>query len=148
MASTRIAARLAATLGCQLAGTVSSSIAATEGPALAGAGPPSCYGAIWRSGQSGADALLDALAQFLVHVPEVPEGALEDGLGHACEQRSHDVADQPVPCGVIHHLADQRAGLAPVVVLGVLLVGGAHELAVGVPGRRLVVLAVGLRAAL
>src|SRR5690348_14658462 len=54
-------------------------------------------GAIWRSGLSGADALLDPLAQFLVHVPEVPEGALEDGLGHAREQRSHDVADQPVP---------------------------------------------------
>src|SRR5580704_1735071 len=122
MASTRIAIRLAATLGCQLAGTVSipsSSTAVTGGPARAGVGPPSCYGAIWRSGLSLADALLDALAQFLVHVPQVPEGPLEDGLGHAREQRSHDVADQAVPCGVVHYLADQRAGLAPVVVLGV-----------------------------
>src|ERR1700751_4180880 len=51
----------------------------TEGPALTGAGPSFCCGAIWRSGLSGADALLDALAEFLVHVPEVPEGALEDG---------------------------------------------------------------------
>src|SRR5277367_2792426 len=151
MASTRIAVWLAATWGCLLAGTVrfsSSSTAVTGSPARAGAGRPSCYGAIWRSGLSGADALLDTLAQFLVHVPEVPEGALEDGLGHAREQRSHDVADQPVPCGVVHHLPDQRAGLTPVVVLGVQLVGGAHHLAVGVPARRRVVHTVGLRAAL
>ena len=66
--------------------------------------------AIHRSSLRGTDALLDALAQVLVHVPEVPEGALEDGLGHPREQRSHDVADEPVSCGVIHHLADQLAG--------------------------------------
>src|SRR5712692_7421156 len=101
-----------------------------EGPAPAGAGPSVYRGAIWRSGLSGADALLDPLAQVLVHVPEVPEGTLEPRFGHTGEQRPHDVADQPVPCGVVHHLADQRAGLAPVVVLGVLLVGGVHELAV------------------
>jgi hypothetical protein len=41
---------------------------------------------------SGADAAFDFVAEPLVHVPQVGEGALEDRLGHAGEQRSRDVA--------------------------------------------------------
>src|ERR1700692_1467574 len=47
-----------------------------EGPGPPAPGPSSITSAICRSGLAVADALLDPLAQFLVHVPEVPEGAL------------------------------------------------------------------------
>ena len=53
----------------------------------------------------------------LVHVAPVLEGALQHRLGHALEQVADDVADQPLPGGVVEHLADHGAGLAPVVVL-------------------------------
>ena len=59
-----------------------------------------------------------------------------------------DVADQPLTRCVVEHLAVHRAGLAPVVVLGVQGVGGVHQLPAGVPAGRLRVPGVGLRAAL
>ena len=47
------------------------------------------------------------------------------------------------------HVADQGAGLAPVVVLGPQGVSGAHHFAVGVPARGLAVaFGVGMRTAL
>ena len=103
---------------------------------------------VGRLGLAVADSLLDLVAEVLVDVLPVLEGALEDRLGHAVEQVAGDVAGQPVAGGVVHHVADEGAGLAPVVVLGVQLVGAAHDVAVGVPGGRLVVLGVGPRAAL
>src|SRR5262249_28043302 len=64
-----------------------------------------------RSGLPGADALLDPVAESLVHVAPVLEGALEDRLGHAAQQVADDVADQPVLGGVVQDLADHRPGL-------------------------------------
>src|ERR1700742_3444646 len=93
-----------------------------RGTRLPDAGSLVFHGAVRRSALSVANTLLDPVAKVLVDVAEVPEGALDNGLGHAGEQRSHDVADEPVSCGVVQHLADQRAGLAPVIVLGVQLV--------------------------
>jgi len=43
---------------------------------------------------------------------------LQHGLSHTVEQVSNDVVDQPIPLGVIHDVADQSAGLAPVVIVG------------------------------
>jgi hypothetical protein len=63
------------------------------------------------------------------------EGALESRVGDAVEQVAGDVAGQPVAGSVVHHVADEGAGLAPVVVLGVPFVGAADDVAVGVPGR-------------
>jgi hypothetical protein len=50
-----------------------------------------------------------------VHGAPVLEGALQDRLAHARPEVADDVADQAVTSGVVEHLADQRAGLAPVV---------------------------------
>ena len=44
-----------------------------------------------------------------------------------------DVVGQPFPRGVVEHLADHRAGLAPVVVVGAQRVGRPHHVAVGHP---------------
>jgi len=44
-----------------------------------------------------------------------------------------DIVDQTDPGGVVEDVADHGAGLAPVVVLGVLDVGGAGDVAVGLP---------------
>src|SRR6266566_6199297 len=79
-----------------------------EGPAPAGTGPPVCHGAICRSGLSGADALLDPVAQVPVDIAPVLEGALQHRLGDAAPQVADDVADQPVARGVVEHLADHR----------------------------------------
>ena len=65
-----------------------------------------------------AHALLDALAQIGVDVAKVFDGALQHRLGHTVEQVSNDVGDQPISLGVIHDVADQSAGLAPVVIVG------------------------------
>ena len=56
-------------------------------------------------------------------------------LGHPVEQVPDDVVDQPVAGRVVEDVAHHRARLAPVVVLGVVDVGGAHDVAVGVPAR-------------
>ena len=93
--------------------------------------------------------LRDPVAQVLVHVAPVLEGTQEYGLGHAIEQVADDVAHQPRAGGIVKHVADHGAGLAPVVVLGVQGLGGVHHLSVGVPARRLAVVhGVGFRAAL
>src|ERR1700685_1109621 len=70
-----------------------------------------------ESGLLGADAGFAPVAEALVHVAPVLEGALQDRLGHPVEQVADDVADQPLAGRVVEHLADQRARLAPVVVL-------------------------------
>src|SRR5690348_18436837 len=69
-----------------------------------------------RAGLSGADALLDPLAEVAVHVGPVLEGTLQHRLGDAVEQVADDVGCQPVAGGVVHALPDHGAGLAPVVV--------------------------------
>jgi hypothetical protein len=57
----------------------------------------------------------------------------------------NDVVDQPIPLGVVHHVADQCAGRTPVVV-GPQNVSGAHHFAVGVPtGGLTIALGVGAR---
>src|SRR4029077_11152924 len=99
-------------------------------------------------GLAGADGLLYAVAEGLVHVAPVLEGALQDGLGHALEQVAGDVADEAFTGRVVENLADHGAGLAPVVVIRAQGVSRTHQVAVGVPVVRPVVLAVGLRAAL
>ena len=58
------------------------------------------------------------------------------------------LVDEVLAVGVAHHLAVHRAGLAEVVILGVLLVGVAAELAVGhVPEQIRAAVRVRLRAA-
>src|SRR5215469_7371671 len=96
-------------------------------------GPPFFRAGASRSGLPVADALLDLVAQVLVHVLPVLEGTLEHRLGHAVEQVACDVTDQALPGRVIEDLAHQGASLAPVAVFGVQDVGAAHDLAVDVP---------------
>jgi hypothetical protein len=55
----------------------------------------------------------------------------EHRLGHPVEQVADDVVHQPLPGRVVEHLADQRAGLTPVVVLGVLSTGIPASVVVG-----------------
>src|SRR5579871_3432186 len=93
----------------------------------------------YRSFLAGADAGLDPVAEALVHVAPVTEGALQDRLGHAVEQVADDVADQPLAGSVIEDLADHRSRLAPVIVGLAQSVGGTDHVAVGVPVVGLVV---------
>ena len=53
------------------------------------------------SGLPGADALLDLVAEGLVHVLPVLEGPLQHRLGHAVEQLADDVGHQPVAGRVV-----------------------------------------------
>src|SRR5689334_16391795 len=86
-----------------------------------------------RSRGFASDGLLDAVADDLVDVAPVLEGTHQDRLGHAVAQMPGDIAHQPPAFGVVHHIANQHAGLTPVVVFGVQDVGGAHHLPVGRP---------------
>ena len=68
---------------------------------------------------SGApDALGDAVADLLVDVAPVLERSFQDGGGHAVAEMPDDVGDQAVARRVVEDVADQGAGLAPVVVVG------------------------------
>src|SRR5580704_19133687 len=87
------------------------------------------------SGLPGADALLDLVAEGLVHVLPVLEGPLQHRLGHAVEQLADDVGYQPVAGRVVQDVTDHRAGLAPVVVVAARGVGSADHVAVEVPRR-------------
>src|ERR1700761_6271538 len=88
------------------------------------------------SGLAVADAFFDPVAVALVHVAQVAEGTLEHRLSDAVAQLGDRVGDQPVAGGVVHHGADQGAGLAEVVVLGVRLERGPDDLPGGVPAGR------------
>jgi EamA-like transporter family len=54
---------------------------------------PGSVGSAAGLGLAGADGGLDAVAEVLVHVAPVLEGAVQDGFGHALEQVAGDVAD-------------------------------------------------------
>ena len=77
-------------------------------------------------------ALSDAVADLLVDVAPVFQRTLQHGLGHAHFETSDDVGYQSVALGIVHDLAHQGAGLAPVVVLS-QGVGGTDEFAASVP---------------
>ena len=95
------------------------------------------------------DTFFDPIAEVAVDVAPVVEGALQHRLADAGPQMANDVVHQSFPLGIVHDVADQGAGLAPVVVLGAQRVGGAHHVTVGVPARGLAVAGgVGQRAAL
>ena len=69
--------------------------------------------------------------------------------GNALAEVPNHVGDEPVPLGVVHDLADERPGLAPVVVVPVQCVGSVDELAVSIPSLDVgVALRIGRRAAL
>ena len=95
-----------------------------------------------------SDTFFDPIAEVAVDVAPVVEGALQHRLADAGPKMANDVVHQAVPLGLVHHLAHQGAGLAPVVVLRPQRVGGAHHVTVGVPTRGLAVAGgVGQRAA-
>src|ERR1700716_932694 len=73
---------------------------------------------IVNQGLSGADALFDAVTDIGVDVAPVLEGACQHRLADSLEQVTNNVVDQPIPLRVVHNVADQGAGLTPVVVLG------------------------------
>src|SRR5690606_28479097 len=77
--------------------------------------------------------LLDALADVLVDVAPVLEGAGEHRFDDTVGQVTGDRPDEPLTLGVVEDLTHQRARLREVVVLRVQLVGAAHQLAVGLP---------------
>ena len=75
--------------------------------------------------------------------------ALQHRLGDAVLQVSDDVGHQPVTLRIVHDLAHERTWLSPVVIVLAQRVGGAHELAAGVPDRHFgIACLIGLRAAL
>ena len=83
--------------------------------------------------EAGADELLDLLAGLGVDALPVVEGALEHRRLHAAEQVAGDGLDERLALLVVPHLADERAGLAEVVVVLAQRVGLAHHGAVGLP---------------
>src|SRR5699024_2552059 len=70
----------------------------------------------------------ETVASLLIDVAPVFKVPLQYRLGHPVFQVANDMRSQPVPGGLVHHVADQRAGLPPVVIVGVLAVGGVHKL--------------------
>jgi serine protease len=123
---------------------------------LAWSGATSTNVDVYRNGSvvattanDGAYTDSDAVADFLIDVAPVFEGPLQHGFGHAVFQMPHHVGHQPVALRIVHDLAHQGAGLAEIVVVLALGVGGADELAAGTPDGLLgIPLRVGLGAAL
>ena len=76
--------------------------------------------------------MLDAVAEGLVHVAPVLEGALQDGFGHALEQVAGDVADEAFTGRVVENLifalpasSNVRAAILPApLIYGVALPEG------------------------
>src|SRR6185312_17135408 len=87
----------------------------------------------WLVCAPGAHLVLDALADFGVHVLPIREGAFQHRAAHAAEQAAGDLFDELRALGVVPYLAHHRAGLAKVIVLRVQRIGAAHHLAVGLP---------------
>ena len=75
----------------------------------------------------------DAVTDFLIDVAPVFEGPLKHGFGHAVFQMPHHIGHQPVALRIVHDLTHQGAGLAEIVVVLALGVGGTDELAAGTP---------------
>ena len=86
-------------------------------------------------GGSLSDTFFDPIADVGVDVAPVVEGALQNRLTDAGSKVTNDVAHQTFPLGIVHHGADQGAGLAPVVVLGAQRVGGAMTSAISLRRR-------------
>ena len=61
------------------------------------------------------------------------EGARQHRRGHVGLEMADDVAHQPVACRLVHHVAHERAGRAPVVVVLTQGAGLAHHVGVGMP---------------
>jgi hypothetical protein len=61
---------------------------------------------------------LRSCRRFLVDVFPVLEGVLKHFFGDPVTQVRGDVGHHPATLGVVHHVADECAGLAPVVVRG------------------------------
>ena len=98
---------------------------------------------------SAFDAFGDAVADFLIDVTPVFEGPLQHGFGHAVFQMPHHIGHQPVALRIVHDLAHQGAGLAEIIVVLALGIGGTDELAAGTPDGHLgIPLRIGFVAAL
>src|SRR5690606_11894610 len=95
------------------------------GIAHAGGGLGSC---------SRAHFFLDAPTDISVYAFPVFERTLEYRTAYASEERTGYGVDQTAALGFVEHLANQRAGLAEVVVLGMQGVGAAHHVSVRYPG--------------
>ena len=65
-----------------------------------------------------SDSFGDAIADFLVDVAPVVQGAFEDGLGHTIAEVADHIRDQTVTSRIVHDLSDQRAGLTPIIIFG------------------------------
>src|SRR5271170_767803 len=76
---------------------------------------------------------VNAVTGGLVDVPPVLERSLQHFVASKSGQDARDGVDQAVPGVVVHHLVDQRVGLAEVVVFGVQGVSGAHHLSISGP---------------
>src|SRR5258708_16350232 len=75
----------------------------------------------------------DAFADLLVDVAPVFERTRQHRRGHAFLEVTDDVGYQTAARRIIHNLAHQRAGLAPIVVVLSQGVSGVDEFAVSLP---------------
>lgn len=78
-------------------------------------------------------AVSDVIAQLLVDLSPVFDRAIQHVFGDAALQVTDDVADHAGTTGIVEYVADQRTGLAEVIVLGAQRVRLAHHVTVAVP---------------